>query len=203
MAKKIKNQPIPLIVKNNTSKKSIEDNKKQKIYTTIEIVIVLSLLIINIILIIDIVRKSNNKIILENEVKIEYNDISNIGEWITNNNELFVFKDDNTFYWYNDSNNAKDNFYRGTLTYVKGLEALEEMGYTEEDFNDYLGDDVIVNNVYSIHLTPLYNFRDSKNVTEDTIKDTDVWWFILVIKNDGTAQGYNETLDIQYILRKN
>ena len=39
-------------------------------------------------------------------------------------------------------------------------------------------------------------------MTEEDLTKNETWWYILMIRNDGTAIAYNKTLDIHYNLIK-
>jgi len=125
-----------------------------------------------------------------------------IGNWQTKNNGLFVFQDDNTFYWYDSYKHLEDNYYKGTYTYKKGIEALEDMGYTQEEFYLIFQENVSLDNVYSMNIQPQILYKAGQDMRKELGKN-ESWWFILIIKNDNTAQGYNKTLDNRYNLIRN
>ena len=115
--------------------------------------------------------------------------------WIYNN-QSYTF-DDNTFTYYENIY----EYYEGTYEYLKGEKALEEMGYTEEDIIDNFGTGINKENLYSMKLKP------TKRVIRDvdkskTIKENTTWWFILILKDEDNAIGYNKTLDEKYDLAK-
>ena len=71
------------------------------------------------------------------------------------------------------------------------------MSYTDEDFANNFGEDINMDNVYSISINLSKKVEDK----QDT-KDTTQWWFLLIIKDDQTAIGYNKTLDARYELTR-
>lgn len=197
-------KPITLKVKPVTSPKVKNTNTKKRIISTIKIIIVLLLLIVNTILIIKVVTKketTNNK--KEETKEIEHTTSNVLGNWRSSNNGLFAFEDNYNFFWYEYYDDLKDNYYSGTYNYKSGLEALAEMGYTEEEFTKTFGTDIKIENVYSLNLIPNYVLKANKNVTATDLKENETWWFILMIRNDGTAIAYNKTLDFRYNLVKN
>ena len=125
-----------------------------------------------------------------------------IGSWQSATNGLFVFNEDNTFYWYNSYNNLQDNYYKGNYNYKTGSEAIQEMGFTEEEFQKEYGSEIKLENVYSINLQPTLILKDQIDVTTVEIDENKSWWYILIIKDDFTANGYNKNLDIKYNLIK-
>lgn len=161
------------------------------IFLTITIV-----MIFNIIQKIDFTPKSSDKKV---EVKLS---TKLSGSWQSSYNGLFVFNEDNTFYWYNSFENLKDNYYRGEYKHRNGAEALADMGYTEEEFTKEFGSDIKLENVYSIDLKPNYAFMSGIDITTVELNENETWWYLLMIREDGTAFGYNKTLDIKYNLIK-
>ncbi len=125
-----------------------------------------------------------------------------IGSWQSATNGLFVFNKDNTFYWYNSHNNLEDNYYKGNYNYKIGLEALNEMGFTEEEFKKEYGSEIKLENVYSLNLQPTLVLKNKIDVTTVEIDENQSWWYILIIKDDYTANGFNKTLDLKYNLIK-
>lgn len=125
-----------------------------------------------------------------------------IGSWQSATNGLFVFNEDNTFEWYNSHNNLEDNYYKGNYNYKTGIEAIKEMGFTEEEFKKEYGEAIKLENVYSINLIPTLVQKNKIDVTTVEIDENKSWWYILIIKDDYTANGFNKTLDIKYNLIK-
>ena len=143
--------------------------------------------------------KPNQKEKPQEEIKLTTNII---GSWQSSTNGLFVFNEDNTFEWYNSHNNLEDNYYKGNYNYKTGIEAIKEMGFTEEEFKKEYGEEIKLENVYSINLTPTLVQKNKIDVTTVEIDENKSWWYILIIKEDYTANGYNKTLDIKYNLIK-
>lgn len=214
----IKINPIPLKVKPVTPpQKIIQEPKKETIkeskidkpnylLSSFKISCVAILLILNIILIIKIVKEEEKEVILtlpqENQI-VNHSTTEILGSWRTSKNGLFSFEDNYNFYWYEYYDDLKNNYYSGTYNFKQGLKALEEMGYTEEEFNKTFDKDIKINNVYSINLSPTYVFKANHNVTEEELRPNESWWFILMIRDDGTAIAYNKTLDSRYNLVQN
>lgn len=135
----------------------------------------------------------------QEEIKLTTNIV---GSWQSATNGLFVFNEDNTFEWYNSHNNLEDNYYKGNYNYKTGIEAIKEMGFTEEEFKKEYGEEIKLENVYSINLTPTLVQKNKIDVTTVETDENKSWWYILIIKDDYTANGYNKTLDIKYNLIK-
>lgn len=220
--KKLDLKPIPLKVKpvksvkkkkkvkKTTSKNNSSHLKnnidKLKIKSTLKIIAVILLFIINIILIYNIVsttdntKKNNEKNNIPTKI-LKSNSV--IGTWKTSNDGLFVFDDNSTFYWYDSYKNLSNNYYGGTYNYKKGVEALEEMGYTLEEFKNTFGENINLDHVYSMNILPTISYKGGIDISTRDLKENESWWFILIIKNDKTALGYNKTLDIRYNLIEN
>jgi len=120
-----------------------------------------------------------------------------MGNWITNTDNLYMFKD-NTFRWYNNYQVLNNNFYDGTYTYKQGLDALEEMGYTEDDYMvTFKKENIKLDNIYSIQLDITNEFIN--NISKSNNKK---WWIIMILSNNKEATIYNKTLDLRYHLIK-
>ncbi len=120
--------------------------------------------------------------------------------WESSSGGEFVFNEDESFYWYRSIGDL-NNYYYGTFSFITGPSALEEMGYTEEEFKSNFGEDIAIENVYSIEIVPKKSIREGKDNTSKTIKANTTWWYILIIRDDGTAISYNKTLDTRYELK--
>lgn len=213
--KEIKIKDIPLKVKPVTAPKEIKQKKEKTtskrditktIMSTLKIFIVLLLLIVNILLIIQIVTNEKQTVSPKQEEKKEIVttiEATVLGSWRSTNNGLFVFNDDNTFYWYEYYDDLTNNYYSGTYNYKTGLDALTEMGYTKEEFTTTFGEDIKIENVYSINIIPNYVFKSNTDVTTEELNENESWWYILMIRDDQTAISYNKTLDLRYNLVKN
>mgnify|MGYP007056158269 CR=1 FL=1 len=205
---------IPLKVKKTVDhqkkkKKSIklpllkEDKTSFQILSTVKVITMLVLLIISFVLIINIVSeldKNKSEEIIREEVLPSKQNASIIGTWLTENGSLFVFDDDNHFYWYENYEEQSNNYYAGTYTYKTSTDALEEMGYTEEDLKVSFEDNIELENVFSIVMTPTTVIKGRKDVSAKEIKKNETWWFLIIKKEDNTALAYNKTLDIRYNL---
>ena len=215
-------KPIPLKVKktnrvSQTKNKEIEEfinhkySKLNKYYkdedkllnisSILKIFIVILLLVITVTIIFSTAIETTKKpqVTVVNEVK-KSGDL--LGKWQTNNYTMFTFNEDSSFYWYKSAKDLKNNYYGGTYTYKKGDEALVEMGYDEEEFTKTFGQEVNKDNIYSIEMQPTISYENGQNTT-DSLSSKTKWWFILIIKQDGTAMAYNKTLDIRYnLIRK-
>lgn len=196
---------IPLKVKKITSpKKNIKLNLKTS--STIKIIIATILLMINLTLIFNISKEieENNKTIPTITPVIQEpisSKTSMLGSWTTSLESEFSFGDNYKFYWYDSYKYKNDNYYEGTYTFKKGLEALEEMGYTEEDVYLTFGPDQQIEEIYSLQLHPLLFIESGKDLSTKRIKEDEVWWFILIVK-DKKAIAYNKTLDLRYNLKR-
>lgn len=192
----------PSKVNTKLKKEYTSKDKARLLSSSGNLISVLIFLTITLIMIFSIIQKidftpksSDKKVDIKLSTKIS-------GSWQSSYNGLFVFNEDNTFYWYNSFENLKDNYYRGEYNYKKGTEALTEMGYTEEDFSKEFGSDIKLENVYSIDLKPNYVFMSGNDITSVELNQNETWWYLLMIREDGTAFGYNKTLDIKYNLIK-
>lgn len=215
--KKLKIKTIPLKVKptkapktpkkEQTPKKKTQSNLDSiKYKSTIKIIVVLILLVLNIFLIVNIVTKNEkNPVKISNTNTKQPNKATTnvLGTWKTANDGLFVFNDDYNFYWYDSYKEQDNNYYAGSYNYKSGKEALEEMGYTEEEFKNTFGEDIEINNVYSMNLLPTIAYKGYQDTSSKDLKENESWWFILIVKKDKTAIGYNKTLDLRYNLIQN
>ena len=125
-----------------------------------------------------------------------------IGSWQSSNKGLFTFDEKGTFYWYNSYENIKDNYYKGTYSYKTGQKALNEMGYTEKEFTIEFGENIKLDNIYSINLKPTTVIMSGIDISTIELNKNETWWFILIVKDDGNAYAYNKTLDLKYNLIK-
>jgi len=201
---KINIKTIPLKIKPIKAPLSLKKEKQSDLRSksTLKIVIVTCLLIINIILLINIINNKNNDNISYSN-KIPEIKANVLGSWLTTNNSLFVFNDDYTFYWYESYKEQTNNYYAGTYSYKQGPEALKEMGYTEEEFKKTFGENLDINNAYSLNLLPSLVYKGYQDTTTRDLKDNETWWFILIKKDANTAIAYNKTLDQRYNLTLN
>lgn len=189
---------IPLKVKGNTETISAESSNK--IQNTIFMIVSFILLMASIILIINIVNEVKDKPI-SSTVEIDTSkEMFITGSYKTTNDSLFTFNEDSTFYWFDNYNELDNNYYTGTYTYLRGQEAINEMGYTEEEIPIMFGENIDKNNIYSIQLYPTKVLKNNRDVTKRELKDNTVWWYILVLKDDKNAIGYNKTIDARYSL---
>jgi len=202
---------VPLLVKKNTNNKRIKNKQEEttpkeitvsnaKLNSAILICIISILLFITSYIIIKKATTNNTSVVAKEEIK-EDNDESIFKEWTTLDDNVFVFEKDGNFYWYEDKTNLDDNYYGGTYTYLKGEDALREMGYDEKEFKKVFGEKIEEDNVYSLELTPTIAFMAGTDKTETYLPNNITWWYILIIKNDGSAIAYNKTLDIRYHLK--
>lgn len=188
--------PISSTYKKNTK------TKKDIIVSISSIIAVLIFIIVTTFIIITIVKQidiNDESLQSKQEQKLSQ---KITGSWQSSYNGLFIFNKDNSFYWYNSYKNLKDNYYRGTYNYKTGTDALTEMGYTLEEFKKEFGTDIKIDNLYSINLKPNYVFMSGIDITSVDLNENETWWYLLIIKNDGTAFGYNKTLDLKYNLVK-
>ena len=202
---------IPLKVKKPVSHKKQkielpvlkEDKTSLQVLSTVKVICVLVLLAVSMNLIINIVLEidKNKAVEVVEDNKSKEDDSNILGSWTTENNSLFVFDKDSNFYWYDYYEEKNNNYYNGTFTYKTGLDALEEMGYTEEDLALSFDEDVKIENVYSIIIKPTTVIKGRKDVTNKELTENETWWFLIIKKDDGTALGYNKTLDIRYNLK--
>lgn len=204
----LKIKPVKSPKKNKKkSKQKSSKETKLKIFSSIKIIFVIILLIVNTFLIINIAIKiDTNKSVptnIQNEISNKVPENSSVlGSWMTTKESLFSFKDDYTFYWYDSYYHKEDNYYSGTYSYKNGEAALNEMGYSIEEAKLNFGDNIKIENIYSINMIPIISYKAGLDTTKKDITTDEEWWFILVIKNDKTAIAYNKTLDLRYSLTK-
>jgi len=197
---------IPLTIDEKTIiekqiKKEIKETKKTKrsiFFTTIEVTCIFFLLILSIYIIKATITSPRTSKTINKLSSTITKEETIIGNWITNKDNIFMFNNDNTFYWYNNYKILNNDFYNGTYTYKQGINALEEMGYTEEEYNQELKDENIdLDNIYSIKLNITNEYINNINKTKNN-----TWWIIMVLKDNEKASIYNKTLDTRYNLNK-
>ena len=86
------------------------------------------------------------------------------------------------------------------ITYKTNKEAIEEMGYTEEEFKVSFPKVTNLDNVYSLKLKPNYLYKNNLDVTNTLIKENETWWMIIIIDDKNNVISYNKTLDTRYEL---
>lgn len=170
---------------------------------TLIIFFIIALILINLVLLDNYLSSKKTSTIPEKTAEEQqYIELSELGSWTDQNNNLFIFAKDDNFYWYDSYLKQNDNYYKGTYDYKKGLEALAEMGYSEEEFHQTFGDDLSLDNVYSINLFPSLLIKNQQDITSTKLKDNESWWYLLIIKDNDSAIAYNKTLDLRYNLTK-
>ena len=206
---------VPLLVKKSkvnkqrlsfkNKEKVMKDDKAKdnKLSSALLIcIIVLLLLITSYVIVSRIVESSTSSIMVSKDTtKKNKKKVSIAKEWVSLDNDCFKFTEDNTFYWYDDSTNYKDNYYSGNFSYKAGSDALKEIGYEEDDFKKIFGEKIALEKVFSLVLEPKEAFIEGKDQTNTFIPDGTTWWMIMVIKSDGSAILYNKTLDVKYHIR--
>ena len=171
--------------------------KQKKVSTSIKIILIIILLGANGFLLYNFLNKNHQvedktdsiEVTSEKQEEKELN-----STWLANNKKI-VFNNDGTFEYHD---NIID-YYSGTYTYLKGDQALEEMGYTEDNLIEQFGEGINKENVYSMQLSPttrMINEEDKSSI----IKENTKWWFILIVKEEDEAIGYNKTLNEKYDL---
>ncbi len=189
---------------NNPEKKTTKKYKKTKFQLLKTITSIISVIVF-IIIITTVALSIIDTLTLkkEEQPKIEIKLTTNIiGTWQSSTNGQFVFNKDNTFYWYNSHEELNDNYYNGTYSYKNGVDALNEMGFTIEEFQKEYGYEIKQENIYSINLKPTKALKNKIDVTSVEIDEHTTWWYILLVKEDKTANGFNKTLDLKYNLIK-
>ena len=199
---------VPLVVKHNNQTKKRKDKKKKevklsdgKLSNAILLCVIALLLFITSYVIVQRVIDSNTKTVVSNNSNDNIKEYTLLKKWESADDELFIFDEEHKFYIYNNKDNIKDDYYSGIYSYKKGKEALEEMGYTEEDYTKIFKERVEENNIYSLELKPDTVFMDGIDKTDKSLPNNIKWWFLLIIKSDGTAIGYNKTLNTRYHLK--
>ncbi len=168
------------------------------ISSLIKIIAVIALFILTVYIIFHTAIDSSKKPTVEPTKPTEKVTIYN--SWESSNGGEFIFKKDDTFYWFKTINDDQ-NYYSGKYTYKTGLDAINDMGYNEQEFRKNFGDDIALEDVYSIEIIPNKAIIAGKDVTSTSIKPNTTWWYILIIRPDGSAMSYNKTLDVRYDLK--
>lgn len=133
--------------------------------------------------------KENNLITILNE---RFSSFDNIGCYLTDQDELFIFLDNNDFYWFNSYSNLNKDYYQGTYNYKKGQNALEELGYSEEELKKEYGD---FEDIYSFNI-----FSTTSSYPSKDIYPNDTWWFIIFKQHNNKVIAINRTLEVKYNL---
>lgn len=132
--------------------------------------------------------------LINNKFKTSYN---NIGAYISSNQELFIFLDNNEFYWFINYQDLNKNYYQGTYNYKKGPSVLEELGYSELEFKEKYGTNINIDEVYSFNI-----FYTQPTNQIDDIYPNDSWWFIIIKQDADNAIAINRTIETNYNLTK-
>ena len=212
MSKELEEKPIPTKFKKAKPPKKIKETTEEKteikrtikdrIITSIQLLMVTVLLVANTIMVINIVLKVEKANSPEEQPKVEVKKAEPItvyGEWLTNEKGLITLND-NIIYFYDNYLNLDNNYQKGTFTIVNGDAALQEMGYSPEEFTATFGENIQKDNIYSLHIKPVVIFSNGNDVTATSVKKNEEWWFMITIRDDGKAQAYNKTLDKRYNL---
>ena len=183
--------------KSKIVKRPTKKLKKNIFLTSIEVLTVFFLLIISIYIIKSSLTYETTSTSIERLSNTVTKKETLLGNWITNTDNLYIFKD-NYFKWYNNYQTLNNNFYDGTYTYKQGLDALQEMGYSEDDYNvTFRKENIKLNNIYSIKLNITNEYINSISKPKNNN-----WWIIMIIIDNKTATIYNKTLDTRYTLTK-
>lgn len=194
---KLKVKDIPLIIKKPIQK----DNHKEKnnnininnLVTNLELIATILILVVT------IIGLSRPRVIyatLDNHSSIN-SSVPMLGYWISEKSSLFEFNEENEFYWYENYQDKKNNYYKGEYTYKTGLEALQEMGYDEKEFAFYFPN-IEIEDAYSVKVK-LEESVINKNLSPEKNQE---WWIIFIKNSKDTAICYNKTLDKRYNLIK-
>lgn len=165
-----------------------------------KMILFLFIFIIIIIIGINIIFKasySKKNINLATAINNHFSSSDNIGCFLTDKEELFLFLDNNDFYWFKSYNNLNEDYYIGTYNYKNGDGALEELGYTKEEFKEEFGENIDITEVYSFNIFPTISNNSSEN-----IYPSDNWWFLIVKQDNYNAMAFNRTLGVRYNLTK-
>ncbi len=128
------------------------------------------------------------------------------GTWGSNskNSACFVFEEDKTFYWYKSESDKNDNYYKGTIEYLKGTAAMDELKLSYSGLLRLIANskgEISVDNVYCLKLSPTYLISSGVDKT-DTVKGK-VMKLLFVYIDKSTAQAYNyNTGDVYDLVKK-
>ncbi len=115
----------------------------------------------------------------------------------------YVFNKDKTFYWYKSATDLNDNYYSGTITVLKGYEAIRDLGLREAGLLELIvlsKGQVTSSDIYSLSLTPTYLVSDGIDKS-DTLEDV-VLKLLFIYIDESNAQGYNlNTGDTYYFIK--
>ena len=208
-------KPIPLTIKpitkpkkekkvKNVKKKSGKKNNSFRVLSSVLLLAMLVMLVASIYNIGNIIyeleheNETNTQTIVD---KVLTSD-NIIGKWQTSDKGLFTFDEEHKFFLYNNSSDLSNNFYQGTYTLKEGVEAITEMGYTIEEFEKTFPEEIEVDDIYSVMLTPELAILNNKDVSKKNIKNNETWWFLFILNDQDNAQAYNKKLDIRYKLSR-
>ena len=137
--------------------------------------------------------------------KAKYAEIHGGWNSTSEDGSYYYFEDDNTYYWYKSSNDLNDNYYKGEMTVLKGQDALDDLGITEDRlqvvFKNSKGK-ITENNVYSLHLHPTYLKSGGVDKTNTLTEKFDMKLLFIYI-DENNAQAFNYTMgDTYYLVKK-
>ena len=120
------------------------------------------------------------------------------GTWFTSNGELLKFNIDNSIYYYSSYSNQANYIY-GNYKTKQGVDALDDIGYSEEEFKITFPD-VEIDNLFTIDANLQFGVNMNKTYTLDSSKKK--WWLIFLKRQNGTYEIYNKTTDEIYLIKK-
>lgn len=140
---------------------------------------------------------SKKEVSLSTIISERFSSFDNIGCYLTDQDELFLFLDNNEFFWFKSYNNLNKDYYVGTYNYKSGESALEELGYTNEEIKEEYGSNIDISKIYSFNIIPTM----SNNLSE-SVYPSDSWWFIIIHQDNKKATAINQTLGVKYNVTK-
>lgn len=135
------------------------------------------------------------------------NDIKDIlGGWESSDigGSYYVFKNDYTYCWYKSSDNLTDNYYKGNMEVLRGVDALDYLGISYEKVINMItlsSGTVLTNDIYAINLSPTYLISGGIDKTS-TITDAFNMKMLFIHIDDNTAQAHNYTTGDTYYFNK-
>lgn len=194
------------VINNDTNlQKTINSNENNNKKRLLLIVIFIVIFLGSFILVMNIYNKQKNE--NNSNQETQNDEFKNIrGNWVTQNNTSFVFNEDNVFYWYKDSDDLNDNYYKGNMEILRGNEALEDLGISYDRVLDVFirsEGEIELDDIYSVKLYPTYLISGGVDKTETNIPEGSYFKLLFINMSDTESQAYNyNSYDTYYMSKK-
>lgn len=136
--------------------------------------------------------------------KDEFSDIRGGWESSGTGGSYYVFNSDDTYYWYKSSSDLEDNYYKGTMTVLRGSEAIDDMGISYSQVVEVIFNskgNISMDDIYEINLHPTYLISSGIDKTSTLTSKFDMKLLYVHI-DENNAQAYNYSTQDVYYLRK-